>query len=538
MPTLEWIGKSAVVEHHNEVAFHLLRCDESLSVGDPGSGNLLIQADNLLALKALLPYYAGRVKCIYIDPPYNTGNESWVYNDNVNSPEVRAWLGQVVGKDSEDLSRHDKWLCMMYPRLVLLREMLAEDGSLWMSIDDNEVHHARGALDEIFGPSNFIDTVIWQKIFSPKSSARHLSANHDFILVYAANSQMWPRNLLPRTEGADSRYKNPDNDPRGLWTSGDLSARNYYSLGTYPITTPTGRIIEGPPKGTYWRVSKETFNELDKDGRIWWGNSGNNVPRLKRFLSDVKAGEVPQTIWPHQEVGNTQEAKKEVVRLLPQAADVFSTPKPMRLIQRILQIATNPGDIVLDSFAGSGTTGHAVLQLNQEDSGNRRFILVEMEPAIAQGITAQRLQRAVDGYQWTGQSGKVNQVEGLGGGFRFCRLGPTLFDAAGQIRADVPFADLARHVFFTETGEPQPDAGSNGPLLGVHRDVAIYLLFNGVMGDRRPEGGNILTAAILASLPAHEGPKIIYGEGCLLSRASLQAQGVTFRQVPYEIKVR
>ncbi len=538
MPTLEWIGKSAVVEHHNEVAFHLLRCDESLSVGDPGSGNLLIQADNLLALKALLPYYAGRVKCIYIDPPYNTGNESWVYNDNVNSPEVRAWLGQVVGKDSEDLSRHDKWLCMMYPRLVLLREMLAEDGSLWMSIDDNEVHHARGALDEIFGPSNFIDTVIWQKIFSPKSSARHLSANHDFILVYAANSQMWPRNLLPRTEGADSRYKNPDNDPRGLWTSGDLSARNYYSLGTYPITTPKGRIIEGPPKGTYWRVSKETFNELDKDGRIWWGNSGNNVPRLKRFLSDVKAGEVPQTIWPHQEVGNTQEAKKEVVRLLPQAADVFSTPKPMRLIQRILQIATNPGDIVLDSFAGSGTTGHAVLQLNQEDSGNRRFILVEMEPAIAQGITAQRLQRAVDGYQWTGQSGKVNQVEGLGGGFRFCRLGPTLFDAAGQIRADVLFADLARHVFFTETGEPQPNAGSNGPLLGVHRDVAIYLLFNGVMGDRRPEGGNILTAEILASLPAHEGPKIIYGEGCLLSRASLQAQGVTFRQVPYEIKVR
>lgn len=537
MPTLEWIGKSAVVAHHNEVPFHLLRCDEALSVGDAGSGNLLIQADNLLALKALLPYYAGKVKCIYIDPPYNTGNESWVYNDNVNSPEVRAWLGQVVGKEVEDLSRHDKWLCMMYPRLVLLRELLAEDGSLWMSIDDNEVHHARAILDEIFGPANFIDTVIWQKIFSPNSSARHLSASHDFVLIYASNSRIWTRNLLPRTESADNRYRNPDNDPRGPWMSSDLSARNYYSLGTYPVRSPAGREIFGPPKGRFWTVSKESFLALDMDNRIWWGEKGDNVPRLKRFLSDVKEGVVPQTVWSHTEVGHTQEAKQEVVRISPELSEVFATPKPTRLIQRILQIATNPGDLILDSFAGSGTTGHTVLQMNQEDGGDRRFILVEMEPAIAQAITAERLKRAITGYEWTGQGGKTNTVAGLGGGFRFCELGPTLFDASGRIRPEVSFADLARHVFFTETGEPQPETGGHGPLLGVHRGAAIYLLFNGVIGDQHPEAGNVLTQAVLDALPAHDGPRVVYGEGCLLSPATLQAQGVSFRQVPYEVRV-
>ncbi len=537
MPTLEWIGKSAVVEHHNDVPFHLLRCDETLSVGEPGSGNLLIQADNLLALKALLPYYAGQVKCIYIDPPYNTGNESWVYNDNVNSPEVRAWLGQVVGKEAEDLSRHDKWLCMMYPRLVLLHELLAEDGSLWMSIDDNEMHHARLILDAIFGAANSVATCIWEKAYAPKSSARHLSDRHEYVLCYAKTKEIWVRNLLPRTEDQDKLYKNPDSDPRGLWRPNNLAARNYYSKGTYSIVTPSGRTIAGPPKGSYWRISEERLWELHAEGRIWWGPDGNNIPAPKIYMSEVKQGLVPETIWFFKDVGHSQEGKKEIVRILPNAQDVFSTPKPVRLIQRVLQIASSPGDIVLDSFAGSGTTGHAVLQLNQEDGGDRRFILIEVDPAITQDITAQRLQRAIDGYQWTGQGGKINSVHGLGGGFRYCRLGATLFDASGQIRAEVTFTDLARHIYFTETGEPLPATDSHGPLLGVHRGIAIYLLFNGVMGDRRPEGGNILTAEVLASLPAHDGPKVIYGEGCLLSRASLQALGVTFRQAPYEVKV-
>ncbi len=295
MPTLTWIGKDAVVNHDQQVPYRLIHCDGDRSVGEAGAhaGNLLVEGDNLHALKALLPYYRRRVKCIYIDPPYNTGNEGWVYNDNVNAPEIKKWLGATVGGEAEDLSRHDKWLCMMYPRLVLLKQFLRDDGAIFISIDDNEAANLRGIMDEVFGGQNFVATIVWQKMFSPKSSARHLSANHDFILLYAKNADLWQRNLLVRTEAHDKRYKNPDNDPRGPWASSDLSARNYYSLGIFSVATPSGRIISGPPKGTYWRVSKETFDELDRDKRIWWGSDGNNVPRLKRFLSEVQEGVVP-----------------------------------------------------------------------------------------------------------------------------------------------------------------------------------------------------------------------------------------------------
>jgi adenine-specific DNA-methyltransferase len=268
MPVLDWIGKQAVLHHHAEVPFHLLRYDDALSVG-ADSGNLVVQGDNLLALKALLPYYAGQVKCCYIDPPYNTGNESWAYNDNVNSPEIRDWLGKVVGAEAEDLSRHDKWLCMMYPRLRLLRDFLREDGAIFVSIDDNEVHHLRQLMDDIFGPRNFVATIIWQKVYSPKNSARHFSEDHDYILVYARNAEVWRPKLIPRSSKQDEAYKNPDDDPRGLWKAGDLSARNPYSDGTYPVTCPSGRVIPGPPKGRYWTVSDTNFHALDADHRIW-----------------------------------------------------------------------------------------------------------------------------------------------------------------------------------------------------------------------------------------------------------------------------
>ena len=535
MPILNWIGKEAVINHHKEVPFRLLQCDPALSVGEP-DGNLLIEGDNLEALKALLPYYAGQVKCIYIDPPYNTGNENWIYNDNVNSPQIRTWLGKVVGGEGEDLSRHDKWLCMMYPRLKLLWELLADEGSLWMSIDDNEIHHARVILDEIFGEQNFVATVIWQKMFSPKSSARHLSANHDFVLLYAKDAERWERNLLSRTEAQDSRYGNPDDDPRGPWASSDLSARNYYSLGTYAITCPSGRVIAGPPKGTYWRVSKEKFEELDGDARIWWGKDGNNVPRLKRFLSEVQEGIVPQTIWFHQEVGNTQEAKKEVVRLLPSAAEVFPTPKPTRLIRRVLQIASNPGDIVLDSFAGSGTTGHAVLQLNKEDGGDRRFILVELESEIARTITTERLRRVIQGYTWADQRGNDHDEEGLGGGLRYCTLGASMFHYDGAIHDAVTWEDLARHVWFAETHNPWPGRVSEagGPVaetcLGAFNGVAYYLHFNGI-------GGNVFGPLQLAELPADEAPKVVYADTFAVEPADLDEHSVTFKQIPYDVRV-
>lgn len=540
MPTLDWIGKKAVLNHHREVPYHLLRCDRSLSAGDSDSENLLVQGDNLIALKALLPYYAGKVKCIYIDPPYNTGNENWVYNDAVNSPEIRTWLGKVVGAEAEDLSRHDKWLCMMYPRLALLREFLAEDGAIFISIDDNEVQYLRDVMDEVFGPRNFVASIIWQKMFSPKNSARQLSESHDYVVLYAKNTSTWKPKLIPRQQKQDVRYKNPDSDPRGPWTSSDLSARNYYSLGTYPVTCRSGRRIPGPPKGRYWSVSSESFKELDADNRVWWGKSGNGMPRLKRFLSEVKEGVVPETIWPHTEVGNTQEAKKELLAVcdFEDSQSVFITPKPVRLIRRILEIATDKDSLVLDSFAGSGTTGHAVLDLNKADGGSRRFILVEMDENICRNIAAQRLSRVAKGYTNRKVEGKPVEIQGLGGGFRFCTLSEPLFDENGDIRKAVAFPDLASHVFFVEMGAPIPKrATTKSPLLGTHNGAAVYLLYNGILGDKAPRSGNVLTREVLAGLPPHDGPKVVYGTGCLLSRQRLKREGITFRQIPYEVKV-
>jgi hypothetical protein len=270
MPTLNWIGKEAVVKHHKDVPFRLLEPVADLSCGPTDSGNLIVQGDNLHALKALLPRYAGQVKCIYIDPPYNTGNEGWVYNDNVNSPEIRKWLGEVVGKEGETLDRHDRWLSMMYPRLVLLKQFLREDGAIFVSIDDNEVATLRLLMDEIFGAKNFVASAIWNMMDSPKNSARHLSEDHEYVVLYAANKDKWRPNPLPRSEAMIARYKNPDNDPRGPWLLSDLAARNFYAQGRYAITTPSGKVIDGPPSGSYWRVSEEKFWELDRDNRICW----------------------------------------------------------------------------------------------------------------------------------------------------------------------------------------------------------------------------------------------------------------------------
>ncbi len=537
MPTLNWIGKEAVVNHHQQVPFHLLKDVPDLGCGDPGSGNLIVEGDNLVALKALLPYYAGQVKCIYIDPPYNTGNEGWAYNDNVNSPVIKEWLGKVVGKEGETLDRHDRWLCMMYPRLALLKEFLREDGAIFISLDDNEIQALRYVMDELFGANNFITTVIWQKVYSPKNSARHFSEDHDYIAVYSKNSERWKPNLVPRSEDQDSAYKNRDNDPRGPWKTGDLSARNFFSKGTYSISCPSGRVISAPPTGMYWRVSKERFDELDKDNRIWWGKDGSAIPQIKRFLSEVKQGVVPQTLWFYPDVGHTQDAKKELVSVMDfkDSESVFITPKPTRLIERILQIATNPGDLILDSFAGSGTTGHAVLKMNvaTPDAPARRFIMAEMDPAIAQNITRERVRRVAEGYS----NAKGEEVPGLGGGFRFCQLGDPLFDETGAIRPSVKFAELARHVYFTETGEPLPrERVPNTPFLGECRGVGIYLLFNGILGDKSTSGGNMLTRAVLAKLPKFDGPKVIYCSGCLLGRDRLAEEQIVIRQTPYEIK--
>ena len=333
MPILYWLDRNQHTKAAEQVPYRLLEADEGQSFGDPDTGNMLIQGDNLDALKALLPYYAGRVKCIFIDPPYNTRSAFEHYDDNLE---------------------HSQWLAMMFPRLQLLRDLLAEDGSIWVTIDDNEAHYLKVIMDEVFGRKNFVTSVIWRKNYAPKSSARHFSVDHDYILIFGKNAEIWVPNPMPRSESQDKIYKNPDNDPRGLWRPDNLSARNPYSLGIYSVSTPGGRVIDGPPKGRYWAISKEKLIDLDKDNRIWWGKGGNNVPALKRFLTEVKQGRVPQTFWPYEEVGHTQDAKKEVVNIF--GVEVFGTPKPERLMQRILHIATNPGDLVLDSFLGSGTT--------------------------------------------------------------------------------------------------------------------------------------------------------------------------------------
>ncbi len=537
MPTLDWIGKRAVVNHHREVPYHLLKVDDALSAGDPSSGNLLVQGDNLLALKALLPYYAGQVKCIYIDPPYNTGNENWVYNDAVNSPEMQKWLGKVVGGEAEDLSRHDKWLCMMYPRLCLLREFLREDGAIFVSIDDNEASNLRLLMDEVFGPRNFVSALTWHKRVSPANDAKYFSSDHEYVVVYARSKEKWRPNRLPRSAEQLKNYRNPDNDSRGPWNSATYtcpkSAEERPNL-YHGITNPnTGEVI-WPRRTAVWKFDAAAHEEHVRNNLVWWGIDGKaKMPRLRVFLEG--AGDVvPRSILPPSDCGSTQEARTELLQLIDEVP--FTTPKPVRLLKRILQLATGRDSLVLDSFAGSGTTGHGVLGLNNEDSGTRRFILVEIEPNICNDITALRLRRVVGGFP-VGKGDSAKTVEGLGGGFQYCTLGVPLFDEQGSISSEVRFSDLAAHVFFTETGQPLPGGAGHSPLLGVHEGVALYLLYNGILKDKSPAGGNVLTPSVLASLPPHDGPRVIYGAGSRISRDRLRRLGITFKQTPYEIKV-
>jgi len=321
----------------------------------------LIKSENYQALNTMLPKFRERVQCIYIDPPYNTGSDEFIYRDQF---------------------RHSSWLTMMENRLALAREWMSMyEGSIYISIDDNEYTGLRQVTDRIFDTDNLIATVIWQKIFAPKNTAKYFSEDHDYILVFARDKAKWAPYLLPRSAEAEARYTNPDNDPRGPWTSSDLTARNYYSEGTYEVVSPGGKVFT-PAIGTYWRVSKENFERLDREGRIWWGPDGTNMPRLKRFFSEVKPGVVPQTLWKHEDVGNTQEAKKELLATVrfERTEDVLNTVKPTRLLRRIFEISTSsetPG-FILDFFAGSGTTAHAVINLNRQDGGRRKYILVEM----------------------------------------------------------------------------------------------------------------------------------------------------------------
>ncbi|MBI2313472.1 MAG: site-specific DNA-methyltransferase [Betaproteobacteria bacterium] len=529
MPTLDWIGKEAVVKHHKEVPYRLLEPVPELSCGDAASGHLIVQGDNLHALKALLPRYAGQVKCIYIDPPYNTGNEGWAYNDSVNSPEIRKWLSEVVGKEGEDLSRHDKWLCMMYPRLVLLKQFLREDGTIFVSIDDNEVASLRMLIDEVFGRRNFVASIAWQRRTSPDARLG-LSQAHDHILVSAKNAELLKFNPVPLSQEQSTNFKNPDNDSRGPWVSTDFTAQGWRPNQMYEIVTPGGSKYS-PPPGRCWSNIESAYRSLVDEGRMWFGRDGKARPRVKTYLSET-SGVSAWSWWTNEDCGHNQEAKKEINEILGFEVP-FDTPKPTRLIRRILQIATNKNSLILDSFAGSGTTGHAVLKQNAEDGGNRRFILVEMDNNIARNVTAERVRRVCSGYT----NAKGEQIEGLGGDFQFCKLSDEpLFTPEGQIRKDVTFPQLAEFVWFAETGTGiagKPES----PLLGIHEGRAVYLLYNGILKDRSANGGNVLTAPVYDALPSYDGPKVVYAAACRLGAARLAREGIVFKQTPYALEV-
>jgi site-specific DNA-methyltransferase (adenine-specific)/adenine-specific DNA-methyltransferase len=556
MPTLDWIGKKAVLNHHRQVPYHLLRCDENLSVGDPGSGNLIVEGDNLLALKALLPYYAGQVKCIYIDPPYNTGDENWVYNDAVNSPEMRKWLGHAVGSEAEDLCRHDKWLCMMYPRISLLRQFLRDDGVIFVSIDEHEVGTLRLLMDEVFGIRNSLGTLVWKRRSSSAMRGAPLSTDHEYILAYGHDADK--AKLYGLSKGIEDY---PNEDARGHYASTDLTVgmgKDARPGQFYPITNPrTGKVYPPNPERV-WRFWPETMQKvIAADLIIWPDEAGGRMerPRYKTYYDPNSEKPKPVSSWVETanandreiagdeaeydseilQTGMTQEGGKLLLQMM--GSKVFAYPKPLSLIRSLIRAATRSDDIVLDSFAGTGSTGHAVLDMNKEDGATRRLVLVEMDEDIARKITAERLRRAIEGYSYAKAKGGTVDVAGLGGSFRYCVLATPLFDETGNIRPEVSFADLAAHVYFTETGEPiAKRATGKTPLIGQCNGTAYYLLFNGVLGDKRPNGGNVLTAKVLERLPSHDGPKVIYGEGSRLGAARLKRENIVFKQVPYEIK--
>ena len=536
MPVIDWIGKKEVLSAVRG-AVRLLRGVCGLSAGDDEAGNLLVQGDNLEALRTLLPHYGGRVKCVYIDPPYNTGNEKWKYNDRADSPQIRRWLTETLdGKGgfvkSSDLCRHSKWLCMMYPRLRLLHEFLREDGVIFVSIDDNEVHRLRMLMDEIFGENNFYATVNWTARNKPMNAGVakfKFQKSEEYVLVYGKNSMAShpPFNIK---KGGEKIY--PFRDKSGMeYREEEIQQRK--NIGIKRSDKMVFAIADIRPQDGYrWTIGEDTSLELIETKRAVVKNG--KVYRI--FYKHEEENFASQPIWTNfgEFCGSSESGRKLLDSMVP--GNGLETVKPVELVEKLLFHFSEKDSIVMDSFAGSGTTAHAVLKLNKEDGGDRKFILVEMEEDIARNITAKRIQKAVKGYKLKGKS-KDKVVAPLGGGFRFCTLGPPLYDNNGHINKEVRFADLAAHIFFSETSMPIPKRATT-PLLGVCEGRAIYLLYNGIMGDKSKNGGNVLTPSVLRQLPAAPRGKtrMIFGEACLLSSSRLARDNIVFRQIPHEIE--
>jgi adenine-specific DNA-methyltransferase len=529
MPTLNWIGKEKVINHHQDVPYKILEPQYGFTDGEQqsepnDSGNKIIHGDNLEALKSLLPEYEGRVKCIYIDPPYNTGNESWVYNDNVNHPKIKKWLGEVVGKDGEDLTRHDKWLCMMYPRLKLLHKLLAKDGAIFISIDDNEQAHLKLICDEIFGNGNFITNVIWEKNYSPRNDAKYFSASHDFVIVYSKSKNDWKLNLAPRTEKQNKYYKYDDNDGRGLWRPDNVLVKSFSETGVFGIKNPNNGKIHFPPQGNCYRFNEEKSKTMLSDNKFYFGKDGNGKPQLKRYLSEVNDGVVPQTIWKYDDVSHNQEGKNQLNKIIE--GNVFDSPKPHQLINRILELSTDKNSVILDSFAGSGTTAHAVLNLNKQDGGNRKFILIEMED-YANTITAERVKRVINGY---GEDSK--KTEGTGGSFNYYQLGEPLFLDDDILNEAVGLENILKYIWYSETRTSYSPT-THSPVeesyrIGSKDQTDYYFYYT-------KDAVTTVDYDFMAKIKHKASQYIIYADNCLLEKDFMLKHHIIFKKIPRDI---
>lgn len=534
MAILDFKGKQVIRNYHLTLKYHNLEAVKAKSLTKKVSlhDNLIIHGDNLLALKALLPTYAGKVKCIYIDPPYNTGNEGWKYNDNVNSPMMQEWLHKTVDKD--DLTRHDKWLCMMMPRLKLLRELLTEDGVIFVNIDDNELHRLRSLMEDVFGEDNFLATISWEKRFTRSNNAKLFSSVKDYIVVYRKSSLVSSIKEA-RTDKSDLIYSNPDNDPRGAWTS--VSYVNPATKAerpnlTYKIQNPfTKKEIEHPTNA--WKYERESYEKHVSEKRLFWGINGNyNYPRLKKFLTEVSGGMVPTDLWRYEVAGTTDEGSKELNEIL--GKDVFDNPKPTKLIKKLVQLACPQDEeaIVLDSFAGSGTTAHAVLALNKEDGGNRKFILVECED-YADKITAERVRRVIKGVP---EAKDEDLKNGLGGSFSYFELGKPLEITNILEGKDLPdYKELARYIFFTATGS-QLDESKIKPekyFIGESEEYLVYLFYKPDLDYLK---STALTLDIAKSFGEYKGKKrLVFASTKYMDAQQLLDYHIEFAQLPFEI---
>lgn len=504
MPILEWLDKNEAINAVSRVPYRILKVNKELSYGKKNE-NMIIKGDNLEALRALLPYYKGQVKCIYIDPPYNTGNAFEHYDDNLE---------------------HSMWLSLIYPRLELLRDLLSEDGSIWITLDYKEVHYAKVIADEIFGRKNFIVSIAWRSSDNSNNDAKQFSLDHNDILVYSKN-EGWLSNKVQRNDEQTKHYKNPDNDPRGPWFDGNpLGSPSPRPNLTFDIVAPNGNIIKPPLNG--WRWSKETLIEKIQTGEIRYNKDFTAIKR-RTYLYE-QPGVPPSSLWINlEQTGHNRQAKYEQKYLFPEfnKNEWFGTPKPEKLVSYILSIATNEGDLVLDSFLGSGTTCAVAQKMG------RKYIGIEMgEHAITHCVP--RMKAVIDGEQ--GGISKVVNWQG-GGGYTFYDLGETVFNENGNINKGVDFKTLASHIWFSETKTPLLDF-EKSPLLGIYNGIAYYLLYNGILGDKKPDGGNVLTQKIFDTLPKFNGKKVIYGEVTRMNEDKRKLNNITFKQTPYDIKVR